>query len=97
MIFYHGTSEENWNKIQKEGILFGRRYILDDKTKKPIREVSRCTYLATDKEEAEYYGNVVLEVNYDPFEHKEHNNYIPNCWQIRVYEPILISKIKRIK
>lgn len=23
MIFYHGTSKDNWGKIQKEGVLWG--------------------------------------------------------------------------
>ena len=25
MIFYHGTTEENWKRIQEEGVLFGVR------------------------------------------------------------------------
>ena len=51
MIFYHGTSKENWEQIKKEGILFGRRYVLNnDGTIN--REVDRCTYLAVEKEEA---------------------------------------------
>ena len=27
MIFYHGTNKENLYAIQKEGVLYGRRYI----------------------------------------------------------------------
>ena len=38
MIFYHGTTEENWKRIQEEGILFGVRKLAK----------SRCTYLTTD-------------------------------------------------
>ena len=30
MKFYHGTSKENWLKIQEEGVLFGRRYVTDN-------------------------------------------------------------------
>ena len=49
MIFYHGTSEENWNAIQKEGILYGRRFVTDSKGN-IVKEVDRCTYLAVDVE-----------------------------------------------
>lgn len=90
MKFYHGTSIENWNEIQKEGILFGRRFW-------GKKEVDRCTYLATNVEEAKCYGDIVLEVEYDPYKHKKMNNYIEGCWQLRVYEPILISNIKIIE
>lgn len=94
MRFYHGTSEENWIAIQKEGILYGRRFVTDS-SGNAIKEVDRCTYLAIDKEEAKCYGDVVLEVEYDPFS-SEHNNYVEDCWQVRVYEPISIDNIKRI-
>lgn len=96
MTFYHGTNKENWEAIQREGILYGRRYITDNNGN-IIKEVSRCTYLATDLEEAKRYGDVILQVEYDPFKHKKKNNYINGCWQVRVYEPISISKIKEIK
>ena len=94
MIFYHGTSKENWNTIQKEGILYGRRFITDDDGN-IIKEVDRCTYLATDLEEAKCYGDVVLQVEYNPLNSK-HNNYKEGCWQVRVYEPIPLSNIRRI-
>ena len=107
MTFYHGTSEENWKKIQEEGILYGRRYILDNDTREPIEEVDRCTYLAVDVEEAKHYGDVVLEVEYNPFNSRGNikrskkklpvNNYVEGCWQLRVYEPILLENIKRIR
>jgi len=95
MTFYHGTSKENWEAIKKEGILYSRRFVTDNDGN-IIKEVSRCTYLATDLEEAKCYGDVILQVEYDPFKHKKKNNYIDGCWQIRVYEPISISKIKII-
>lgn len=85
MIFYHGTSEENWNRIQQEGILFGNR-----------GTPSRCTYLATDKEEAMKYGPIVLQVQYDPAIHPRDNNYIEGCWQVRVYEPIPLTDVEKI-
>ena len=92
MIFYHGTSEESWKAIQQEGFLYGRRYITDNNGK-ILKEVDRCTYLATDLEEAKYYGEVVLQVEYDPKSSKR-NNYIDGYWQLRVYEPISLSQIK---
>lgn len=96
MIFYHGTSKENWSAIQKEGILYGRRYITANNGN-VIKEVDRCTYLAIDIEEAKYYGEIVLQVEYDPTIHPKMNNYIDSCWQFRVYEPITIKNIKVIK
>ena len=95
MIFYHGTSEENWKKIQQEGMLYGRRYVTDNKGN-PIQEVSRCTYLALGAEEAKQYGDIVLKVEYNPFENKRKNNYAEGCWQVRVYEPIPLQNIKKI-
>jgi hypothetical protein len=95
MKFYHATTEELWKEIQKEAVLFGRRYIVDDVTRKPIKEVSRCTYLALKKEDAEEFGEVILEVEYNPYSSR-HNNYTEDCWQLRVYEPISIDNIRRI-
>ena len=94
-IFYHGTSLDNWNKIKEEGILFGRRGYINEDNK--VVEVDRCTYLAVDKEEAECYGDVILRVNYNPYNDKKHNNYCPRCWQLRVYSPIPLSQVERIK
>lgn len=98
MTFYHATSRESWKKIQEEGILFGKRYIVDN-TGKVIREVQRCTYLAVELEDAVPFGDVLLQVDYDPFKNKSkktHNNYKEGCWQIRVYEPILLKDVKLI-
>lgn len=99
MTFYHATSRENWEKIQEEGVLFGRRYIVDKTGKKVIKEVNRCTYLAVELEDAVPFGDVLLQVEYDPFKDKGrrlHNNYIEGCWQIRVYEPIPLEDVKLI-
>ena len=95
MVFYHGTSKEDWSVIQKEGILYGRRYIADNDGNN-IKEVDRCTYLAVDLDEAKCYGDIILQVEYDPIIHPNMNNYIDGCWQFRVYEPIPISKINII-
>lgn len=94
MIFYHGTTKKNWKAIQKEKILFGRRFLIDEKTRKNIREFNRCTYLAIDKDEARKYGKVLLQVEYDPFKKGAKNNYTEDCWQMRVYEPIPLENIK---
>lgn len=97
MKFYHGTTEENWEQIQKDGQLFGYDRILSNDRKTVLQEF-RKTYLATDMEEAECYGDVVLEVEYDPYKKGARcNSFNEDCWQIRVYEPIPISNIKRIK
>lgn len=84
MIWYHGTSKECWEKIQAEGVLFGVRGF----------GANRCTYLAADIQEAKCYGEIVLQVDYDPFRHKKKNNYVDGCWQMRVYEPIPLNKIE---
>ena len=89
MKFYHGTTTENWNKINKEGILFGIR---NDDGCNP----SRCTYLAVDIEEAKTYGEILLEVEYNPFLNKKDNNYSDDCWQLIVYEPISINNITKL-
>ena len=95
MRLYHGTTKENWEKIQAEGVLFGRRYITDANGN-PLKEVSRCTYLAVDIREAMCYGDVVLSVEYDPLKNKKANNYIEGCWQVRVYEPISVENLTEI-
>jgi len=92
MKFYHGTTEEAWKEIQEEGVLWGRKnqYWMG-------RALSRITYLAVKKEHAGIYDNrgltnepcVILEVDLD-IELRE------DQWQIAVYEPIPLSKIKRI-
>lgn len=86
MIFYHGTTKENWKRIQDEGVLFGIR-----KSAK-----SRATYLTTDIDEAKQYGEILLQVKYDPAKRSEMNNYTEGCWQCRVYEPIPINAIKEL-
>ena len=85
MKFYHGTDEATWGTIQKEGMLWGVR---------PLAK-SRATYLALSKEEAKQYGNVVLEVEYDP--NPGDDNYHPDAWQLRVYVPILMNKVRRVR
>lgn len=83
-VYYHGTSKENWKRIQDEGILYG------------VRDgVSRCTYLTPMKEEARHYGDVLLEIKYKP--NGIDDNYCDGCWQFRVYTPILLKDINLVK
>lgn len=86
MIFYHGTTDENWKRIQEEGVLFGVREFAK----------SRATYLTNDIDEAKQYGEILLQVEYDPLDHSEMNNYTEDCWQCRVYEPIPIDVVKKL-
>lgn len=53
MVFYHRTTEENWKKIQAEGVLWG------------IEMSYRYTYLSPN-DAGKSYGDVLLEVNYKP-------------------------------
>lgn len=89
MKFYHGTTIENWRLIQQEKMLWGVRNIEG-------YHPSRCTYLAVEKKDAQLYGDVVLEVEYNPYINPTENNYIDGCWQVRVYEPIPLKSIRKI-
>jgi len=80
---YHGTSENNWNQIQKDGYLFG------------ITENGRFTYLSIEPSIALSYGSVLLEVNYDINKHPELVEKLA-WWQYIIHEPINITKIKRL-
>lgn len=80
-VWYHGTSQENWEIILDEGVLWGKR-----------DAPSNVTYLAADRVEAEQYGPVVLEVQYNPT--GGINNYAEGCWQMRVYDPIPLDNVR---
>lgn len=88
-IFYHGTSKENWKKIQKEGILWG------------IGNSYRYTYLTPEIEVAEKYGDVILQVKYKPTGINGIDNYGFNppegqtCWQFSVFVPIELKNVKQ--
>ena len=89
MKFYHGTDKEGLEETKKQGYLLHKRVILnDDGTVCEMFNPSPCTYLATDLAEAKQYGDVILEVEYDPFKNPKMNNYQKDAWQLRVYEPI---------
>ncbi len=104
MKFYHGTTKENWEKIQEEGVLWGKpswNETWED------REPNRYTYLTPDIEVAEAINSeVILEVEYDPIGvgNKVNGQVMDNygfnppqgqtCWQFSVFIPISIKKIK---
>lgn len=83
--WYHATTPDRWTEIQREGVLWGKR-----------NAPSRCTYLARKPEDAKPYGEVLLEVSFDPDTHIP-NNFSPDCWQCRVYHPIPLSQVRAIK
>lgn len=85
MIFFHGTSRQKIIEIIEEGVLWGKRG----------DGMSRCTYLATKREEAAKYGEIVLRVEYIPGTHPD--NFQPGCWQVRVYGPIPLKDFKEIR
>ncbi len=75
--WYHGSPV--WPDIDREGVLWGKR-----------DAPSRCTYLARDRREAAKYGEVRAVV-YQP-QGMPCDNYVPGCWQLRVYVPIRQQK-----
>lgn len=85
-VWYHGTSKRAWQRIRKEGALWGVH-----------KNGSRFTYLALEKEEADCYGDITLKVEYDAVEDIRDNNFYPDCLEVKVINPIKISKIKRIR
>ena len=102
MIFYHGTSEEKWKLIQEEGVLWGYN-IYEDENGKPYKSY-RYTYLTPDIDVAKRFGNVLLEVEYEPVgvDGTKTDNYGfnpppgMNCWQFSVFVPIDLKFVKRI-
>jgi len=87
MKFYHGMNKKGLKETEEQGFLLHKRATEDSPRMSP------CTYLATDIEEAKEYGDIILEVEYDPFKNPKENNYQKDSWQVRVYEPIYKYKI----
>lgn len=81
-LFYHGTDQHGLRETIKQG------YLLHKRATKDFPNMSPCTYLAVDINEARQYGNIIMEVKYDPSLNPLKNNYCKGCWQMRVYEPI---------
>ena len=105
MIFYHRTTEERWDAIQKEGFLWGihgHDWVVNNSIKKDT-SLSRYTYLAPD-DPGDSYGSVLLEIEYKPerdnFGKKHNYGFDPPegqiCWQFSVFEPIPLSQVKRV-
>jgi len=94
MKFYHGTNKKGLEETEKQGYLLHKRVVLDDDgIPSKIFHPDPCTYLAVELEEAKQYGDIILEVEYDPLKNPKMNNYSKNCWQLRVYEPIYNYKL----
>lgn len=92
MIFYHGTSQNCWEEIQKEGVLFGLKCYVDNEGNVHYRtDVRRQTYLTVDQSEAQIYGSIILQVDYNPYDEngeirkdekgRKLNTYDPSTWK----------------
>ena len=109
--WYHGTSLENWRKIQKAGVLHAKRKHYRDLEASRRGEFTwvRQTWLTNIQTDAEHHkgGEVVLEVNYTPKDGELYNQRLtPNLKKrmlagtrvnISVTIPIPLSDIKRVK
>jgi len=95
--FYHGTSVDRWEKIKKSGFLWGYRVHNGKKTLS-----YRYTYLTPHLEVARKYGDIVLEVEYEPTGKYGIDNYGFNpppgeeVWQFSVFVKIPICFVKVI-
>ena len=77
MKFYHRTTEERWQAVQEEGVLWGihGNWKNNNRHKKNIYDLRhsprgrhclyRYTYLSPD-DQGESFGSVLLEVEYEP-------------------------------
>lgn len=98
MIFYHGTSLENWKLIKKEGVLWGGGTFHKTQGKKGYR----YTYLTPDIKVAKQYGEVILEVDYKVTGKTGIDNFgfdppaEETCWQFSVFVSILTESIKKL-
>ena len=102
MKLYHGTSKENWEKIRKEGVLWGIRFVCHmDRARhgcKPSDQIPkqfRMTYFSSDLQSAwshgQYGNGVVLEIDYELTGKKSIDLKTPNAYIIKI--PIPIEKI----
>lgn len=95
MNFYHGTNKFGLAETEKQGFLLHKRVVLDkDGNLSKMYKPDPCVYLTDDLKIAKQYGEIIIEVDYDPFKNPRMNNYCDNCWQFRVYEPIKNWKVK---
>ncbi len=107
--WYHGTTPENWAKIQAEGVLWGWpcprcvSSICGDCTqpRSPECQDRRYTYLTPDLDVALTMGGpVVLEVDYEPVgpgTGVDNYGFNPppgeHCWQFSVFVPIPLDQV----
>lgn len=98
MKFYHGTKEAAWAAIQAEGVLWGGY------TYHKTGEGYRYTYLTPEVEVADAYGEVILEVEWEPVgagSGIDNYGFDPppgeTCWQFSVFVPITLDRVKRIR
>ena len=95
--FYHGTTRDNWEKIQAEGVLWGR----PTPNCTTVGEPRRYTYLSPHLDVAQAIGDVILEVEYDPVgvgSGIDNFGFDPppgqTCWQFSVFIPIPVSRCR---
>lgn len=101
-VFYHGTSQENYQKILEEGVLWGLPREHTPVSAK-LTDVWRHTYLSECLNVAQGYaeGGVLLKVLYDPAEKNQIQTNFEDVqlpagwchWQFLVWEPIPISDV----
>lgn len=92
MKFYHGTTEEFWEEIKKEGVLWGRKNEYWEG-----RKMDRITYLTPDIKYAGLYDDkgltdkecVILEIDLPEVVKWDY-------WEFVTYDPIPITQIKKI-
>lgn len=96
--WYHGTTEREWGLIQSEGVLWGVEiWEMDGQ-----RHTRRLTYLTPCPRIAMRFAGwgvcpphewkVVLAVQFDPLKYT--CNIAPDCWQVRVYDPIPLTDVR---
>lgn len=96
-MWYHGTTEREWKAIQLEGVLWG----VEVWERGGVTQSRRLTYLTPCPHIAYKFAGwgrcpahewkVVLSVSFDPAKYV--CNFAPNCWQVRVYDPIPLSDV----
>lgn len=93
---YHRTSEANWEKIQKEGVLFG---IPHTGTSKDIPNPASFRYTCLSSETTEkVYGPVLLEVEHDTTANIDEWKKEHRCpMYFMVTRPIPLSRVRRIE
>ena len=94
--FFHGTTQGCWAAIQAEGVLWGRTRAWSDGVE---HDGPRYTYLSPHLEVAQEYGNMVLEVEYEPVgvgSGVDNYGFDPppgeTCWQFSVFAPISLDR-----